>query len=205
LPSDGGGRGGVKYLPGTLVLPDASALARPFPLSQTAFRIEPTEDVSDGGGTRRRPLPGVLQLFKCATCQNPTGSLLASTRQNGLQPSGTPGGVEHQAEPDGTAGAAAEATALHACARIPTKYPSFGPPKGHARGGPLCAPYWAVMSPLGAELRQVGNLCNAWVTERPGASAGRTQFATGPSRVPAASRAAGPRRSKKKRGGGGKA
>jgi len=29
----------------------------------------PIEDVSDGSRTRRRALPGVLQLFKCATCQ----------------------------------------------------------------------------------------------------------------------------------------
>jgi len=29
----------------------------------------PIEDVSGRGGTRRRPLPGVLQMFKCATCQ----------------------------------------------------------------------------------------------------------------------------------------
>ena len=42
---------------------------------------------------------GPLQLFKCATHQDPTGSLLNSTRQNGLQPPGTPGGVGHRPEP----------------------------------------------------------------------------------------------------------
>ena len=36
---------------------------------------------------------GVLQLLKCATQQDPAGSLLSSTRQNGLQRPRTPGGV----------------------------------------------------------------------------------------------------------------
>jgi len=42
-------------------------------------------------------LSRVLQLLKCATCQNPTGSLLSRSRQNGLQPPRTPGGVEQRA------------------------------------------------------------------------------------------------------------
>ncbi len=35
----------------------------------------PIKDVSDGGGTRRRALPGVVQLFKCATCHESNRSL----------------------------------------------------------------------------------------------------------------------------------
>ena len=37
-----------------------------------------------------------------ATRQNPTGSPLSSTRRNGLQPSKTPGGVEHQSRNHGS-------------------------------------------------------------------------------------------------------
>ena len=42
------------------------------------------------------PLFRVLQLFKCATCRDPTGFLLSSTRQDGP---GRLGGVEHRPEP----------------------------------------------------------------------------------------------------------
>ena len=44
-------------------------------------------------------LSRVLQLFKCATCQNPTGSLLSRSRQNGLQPPRTPGEWNNEPEP----------------------------------------------------------------------------------------------------------
>src|ERR1039457_3861547 len=51
-----------------------------------------------GGGTRESPRSGVLQLFKCATCQNPTDSPQGHP-SGGLQPPRTPGGVECQLEP----------------------------------------------------------------------------------------------------------
>jgi hypothetical protein len=35
-------------------------------------------------------------MFKCATCQNSTGSLFNSTHRDGLQRPRTLGGVEHQ-------------------------------------------------------------------------------------------------------------
>ena len=47
----------------------------------------PIEDVSDGSRTRRRALPGVLQLFKCATCQiqeAPCSAASVRTADNGL-------------------------------------------------------------------------------------------------------------------------
>jgi hypothetical protein len=54
---------------------------------------------------------GVLQLLKCATQQDPAGSLLSSTRQNGLQRPRTPGGVGPLVgNQHGTAGARAQGT-----------------------------------------------------------------------------------------------
>jgi hypothetical protein len=73
----------------------------------------PIEDVSDGGGTRRRALPGVLHLFECATRQNPTGSLLRGTHQEAWDGPGRRG--EWNTKPEnnhGTAGALAQAAAL---------------------------------------------------------------------------------------------
>jgi hypothetical protein len=61
------------------------------------------------------PRSGVLQLFKCATRQDPTGSLLRGTRENGLQRPRTNWGVEHTGRNQPrTAEARAHATVLYA-------------------------------------------------------------------------------------------
>jgi hypothetical protein len=56
----------------------------------------PTLAICSRGADWQSATTGVLQLFKCATYQNPTGSPLSSTRQNGLQRPRTPGGTSPQ-------------------------------------------------------------------------------------------------------------
>jgi len=82
----------------------------------------------------------VLHLLKCATHQDSTGSLLSSTRQNGLQRPRTAGECNISRNHPRNGRILAEATALHVGARILAKDPSVRQrrPRGSVFGAAFC-------------------------------------------------------------------
>ena len=89
------------------------------------------------------PRSRVLQLLKCATCQNPTGSPLSSTRQNGLQRPMTPGGVTaagNQPRDRWGASSGYEASGTHTdLDEIPVDRARLPRPDAPALGAAICA------------------------------------------------------------------